>query len=130
MHKPTCQGIHLTFNAFASLSLVCAAHLTKYSHIWQAGKAERYVLDIRNNGGGSFPAGVQVCDAHALGCDYRRTNCVISEACCKYFRDNIEFWSVKKALADLASLRVCIVGLCCFRYWCAVREPCAFHDIG
>lgn len=26
----------------------------------QEGKAERYVLDVRNNGGGSFTAGVQV----------------------------------------------------------------------
>ena len=23
--------------------------------------AERYILDVRNNGGGSFPAGIQVC---------------------------------------------------------------------
>lgn len=32
----------------------------KFGTVVQEGKAERYVLDVRNNGGGSFPAGVQV----------------------------------------------------------------------
>ena len=30
---------------------------------WQDQGADRYILDVRNNGGGSFPAGIQVIPA-------------------------------------------------------------------